>query len=153
MRAIIKYEVVRGRYEARDKSIREYENLKLYSLTVPDNEQIWHPTVKADSQYEQTVSCGGVRERTRQWVSRDSIGADKTGCAVTIFESVSIRTDQLQEFFGIDTVEDFEKVFMDEFFLHTITIFGNPKDYGRLEITRIDISAEPITSLIKKKNA
>jgi len=148
---LIKYELVTGRYEGRDKKIHDYETLKLYTMTILEDSLIWHPTVDPESQYEQTTACGGFRERTRRWVKRDDISEKATGCNVPVFESFAVKPDRLEELLGIKTMAEFESIFVDELFLHPISVEGMLNDYGRLDIKKINISPDTVLDLIKKK--
>lgn len=153
MKAIIRFEVVQGQYEGRDKKIHDYETLKLYTMTISEDAPIWHPAVDLSSQYEQTTACGGFRERTRRWIKKEDIAEGRTGVNVNVFESISVRMTQLEDLLGVKDLAEFESVFMEGFFLHPVTVVGIPNDYGRLEITEINVSAKNVIEVLKEQRA
>lgn len=150
MKVIVKYEYVKGRYEDKKKQQREYESLRLYVMTVADEAIVWHPNVDQNNNYEQTVSAGGFRERVRRWVKAEDIGEGKSGINVPVFEVLTIRPDQMEDLLGVANIDEFEAVFASEFFLHKLAVTGMPNDYGRLELTSVDVSPEVCVDLIKK---
>lgn len=46
---------------------------------------------------------------------------------------------------------EFESVFVEDFFLHPVTVVGIPNDYGRLEITEINVSAKNVIEVLKEQ--
>ena len=151
MKVIIRFEVVQGQFKGRDKKIHVYETLKLYTMTISEDAPVWHPSVDPNSQYEQTSACGGFRERTRRWIKKEDIAEDRTGVNVNIFDSISIRTSQLKDLLGVEDIEELETFFTDDFFLHPVTVVGIPDDYGRLEITEINVSKKNVIEVLKER--
>ena len=139
MKYIVKFECVKGTFENRNKEKISYETLKIYTLSLNDKAVTWQPNFKEDSEYEQSVLCGGVRERTRKWVSAESIG-EKTGVQVPVFDVISVPKKNLKDVLGVDTFEEFAKAFARDYFLHGVKPTYTQNDYGNQELCMLDVT-------------
>lgn len=148
MKFIIKYEVVKGEYENRSKEKVSYESVRLYTLTFNEKHPTWNPAVKEDSQYEQTYSCGGVRDRARKWVARDSIGVKSSGTQVPCFDVVSFPVSRLADLLGFDTVEELQASFVDCMFLHGLKVTHSENDYNTVVVESLEVSNETVLDVL-----
>lgn len=138
MRIIVKFECVKGTFTNRKNEVIPYETLRIYTLTVNQENVVWYPKVDETSEYEQTFLCGGVRDRVRKWISAESIG-EKKGVQVPLFDVISVKEDKLPDLFGVKTFEEFAEKFEKEYFLKGIVVTFTENDYGNSEVCSIEI--------------
>ncbi len=160
MEVLVKFEVAAGKYTKRgtDEKV-PYERLILYVQNLNVEKPTYDSAPSQESEFEQVISGGGFRGRSRMWVPirdlQDNKFANdpnhpgyKNGVHVGRYDNAySIRVGDVEKLLGC-SLADFKANFVRDFFLHGISVMTFVNDYGTDEIAEIHVNPSNVIDLM-----